>query len=130
MKKLGTRALKPLNFLLGTWRTSGKEANGSSTVNGTDMYEPATGGAFILHTVDVRMGRKKVQVVELIGHDPTTETFVMRSFDNEGNFITMHGRSPGKGVLRITGDGIRAELKAMSKSKMVARWERSEDGWK
>jgi hypothetical protein len=121
--------LKPLDFHLGTWRTSGREVNGSTSGRGTDRYEPAVGGAFLLHTVDVHMGRKEVQVIELIGPDPKSRSFSLRSFDNNGGFTAMTARTAGKGILRISGDGMRAELKAVGRDRMVARWERSEDGW-
>ena len=74
------------------------------------------------------MGREKTEVIELIGEarDKNGE-YLLRSFDNQGNFASMEGKINEVGILEINGDNMRARLRS-KKDKMVAEWEKTEDG--
>ena len=135
MAKRATKStLHAWNALLGTWATTGTTLPGrgekAMTISGTDRYERLLGGAFILHTAQVRMGRKKVDVMEVISYDAATGTYPMHAFDNNGNITTMATHVVSKRVLHLVGSGMRAELVVATTGKtMEARWERCDDGW-
>ncbi|GAA2574141.1 hypothetical protein GCM10010411_02400 [Actinomadura fulvescens] len=125
---------KRLDVLVGRWRSEGRTvpADGEPPVRiaGSDVYEWLAGGFFLVHHVDVRMGGDTVEVIEMIGpYDPATGTYPMRSFDDQGNFTTMHAAVDDRGVWTFTGGAERATLTiAEDGSTMSARWERTDDG--
>jgi hypothetical protein len=107
--------LKALNFLSGNWRTEGEILDDSGDVvgkiTGTDSYEWVSGGYFLLHWVDVLMADTKTEVIEVIGgYDSTEDSYAMRSFGNDGNFVTMKGRFEKDGAFKIEGEGMRSTL--------------------
>jgi hypothetical protein len=104
-----------LEVLVGRWSSAGWMVPGPSEpairITGTDTYEWLAGGFFMVHRVDVRMGAEKVEVIELIGpYDPADSSYPMRSFDSQGNFITMTARVRDDGVWTFTGASERAAL--------------------
>ena len=125
-------ALRKIDFLIGSWKTEGKiiDENGeaTATIKGTDSYEWAAGGFFILHRVDVMMGDEKVEVIEIIGYEEKDKKYSMRSFDNQGNFTTMEAVIENN-VFRLLSDNMRSTLTpGKGGHSMKAKWERSEDG--
>ena len=125
-------SLSALEFLIGKWKTSGRifATPGTPQINieGTDSYEWELSGQFILHRADVLMGREKTEVIELIGEDRDKNgEYLLRSFDNQGNFASMNGKINEVGILEINGDKMRARLRS-KEDKMVAEWEKTEDG--
>jgi hypothetical protein len=126
----GLEALEPL---VGRWRSAGQTVPGAFdpglTISGTDIYE-WLGDGFLVHHVDVTMGEKRVQVIEIIGdYDTTTDTYAMRAFDGDGTTSTMRASVDGDGVWTFTDGSMRATLTiAGDGSAMAARWERSDDG--
>jgi hypothetical protein len=123
-----------LDILVGRWSSEGRTVPGPSEpevrISGTDTYEWMAGGHFLVHRVDVRMGGEQVEVVEMIGpYDPSDGSYPMRSFDNQGNFVTMTARVGDDGVWTLTGASERATLTVGEDgATMTARWERSDDG--
>jgi Protein of unknown function (DUF1579) len=126
--------LKQLDFLVGSWSTEGEMLSGvfnpAIKIKGTDSYEWVSGGCFLLHRVDVQMGKEKVEVIELIGnYDTSNKTFLMRSFDNHGEFTTMLASIESGDTLKISGKGMRSTLvRSKNGTQMTAYWERSDDG--
>jgi Protein of unknown function (DUF1579) len=121
-----------LEVLVGRWNSAGRTVPGPSEpairITGTDTYEWLAGGFFLVHRVDVRMGDEKVEVIELID-DPSDSSYPMRSFDSQGNFVTMTARVRNDGVWTFTGASQRAALTiGEDGTTMTARWERSDDG--
>jgi nitroimidazol reductase NimA-like FMN-containing flavoprotein (pyridoxamine 5'-phosphate oxidase superfamily) len=125
---------RPLDALVGTWRSEGEVLAGPSgratRITGTDAYEWLPGGFFLLHHVDVHVGDEKVDAVEVIGgYDAATGTYPMRSFDNQGNFVTMRARVNDAGVWSFTGESERTTLVVGDDgTTMTAHWEQSGDG--
>lgn len=124
--------LELLEPLIGTWTTEGEMTNeaGEATlkIKGIDTYQWVSGGAFILHKVNVWMGEEKTESVEIIGQaDDTLKTFIMRSFDHQGNFTTMEMSSDSPTSFKLTGDKMRALLTVSDHKNMIAFWERTED---
>ena len=126
--------LKRLGFLIGKWETNGEVITSPGTpamkITGTDSYEWALDGNFILHKADVMMGDEKMEVIEFIGeYDPDHNSFEMRSFDSRGDFTSMLGTIDVHGEFHINGHNIRAVLSAdQHGSKMNANWEKSDFG--
>lgn len=123
--------LKRLDVLVGKWKTEGQTKDSSPIkVIGTDTYEWLPGGFFLIHHVDVRMGDESVNVSEIIGgYDVTNQTYPMRSFDSQGNFITMHASVNNAGVWTFRGESERATLVVSDDgNSMTAHWEQTSDG--
>lgn len=121
--------MENLEFLIGVWQTQGEvvaeNENPPIKFQGTDRYEWILGKSFILHKVDVQMGKDKTEVYEFIGgFDTNTAKYKMRSFDNQGAFAEMEAHIDYKGVLHIVGKGIRSQLVRHDQNNLVANWER------
>ncbi len=98
-----------------------------------DTYEWVSGGAFILHSVDVYIGNKRTEAIEIIGYDESRKCFFMRSFDDQGSSVTMYAMLQKPGVLKFGDKQMRSVLTADKEgSSMTAKWELSENGkaWK
>ena len=124
--------LLQLEFIIGTWKTEGKViANDFSpemSFHGTDTYSWELGKKFILHKVDVMMGSDKVEAFEMIYADARNpSTFIMTSFDNQGEISTMAAQVTTDGKLLMAGHGKRAVLTRVDGNKMSGFWEKSED---
>jgi hypothetical protein len=136
-----------LGALVGRWRSEGRIVGDPPVpIAGTDIYEWLPGGFFLVHHVDVVIGQQKVQALELMGeHDPASDSFTARAYDNLGNITIMRARVDEQGVWRFTGGGdvapvarpdaadasgaVRSTLTiSPDRSGMAARWERSDDG--
>ena len=118
-----------LDVLVGRWRSEGRtvDAEPAIEIGGFDTYEWLAGGFFLVHRVDVRMNDDKVEVIELIGpYDPVGRNYPARSFDNHGNFVTMHASVDDDGVWTFAGPTERATL-VVTGDTMTARWERVAD---
>jgi hypothetical protein len=138
--------LRRLGALVGRWRSEGHIVGEVPIpITGTDIYEWLPGGFFVVHHVDVMIGDQRVQAIELIEYDPTTDTFTGRAYDNQGEVTILHARVDEHGVWTFTGGGdvaavarpstadasgaVRSTLKVSpDRGSMTARWERSDDG--
>lgn len=128
--------IKKLNFLIGKWHTQGEilYADPSSrTIRGMDTYEWVSGGAFILHRVDVFVGNKRTEAVEIIGYDERQKSYFMKSFDSDGETPLMFAKLKKSGVFEFGDKKMRSTLTpSKSVGVMSAKWELSENGkqWK
>jgi len=84
-------AIQQLEVFVGKWQTDGEilSPEGNQLISGTDTYEWLPGNHFLLHHVDVVMGKQKVKSVEIIGFDSGNQCFFMESYDNDGNKVSM-----------------------------------------
>ena len=118
-----------LEFLIGTWKTEGQvrpEGTKPGTIfTGTDTYEWILDRNFILHKVNVMMGNEKIAALEIIGGlDVKSNTYKMRSFDNNGAFTEMEAHIDIKGVLHLVGSNMRSHLVRKNQDILIAHWER------
>jgi hypothetical protein len=138
--------LRRLGALVGRWRSEGHIVGEVPIpITGTDIYEWLPGGFFVVHHVDVMIGDQRVQAIELIEYDPTTDTFTGRAYDNQGEVTILHARVDEHGVWTFTGGGdvaavarpstadasgaVRSTLRVSpDRGSMTAKWERSDDG--
>lgn len=118
--------LEKLSFLIGKWNTHGTVYATADApeikINGTDSYEWTLDKAFIRHTVDVTVGDRRIQSLEMIGYDADLQKYMLRSFDNRGNFTVMYGGF-GNRAFNIYGNDMRATLHVNSEAELAARWE-------
>ena len=134
-----------LATIAGLWRTTGRVLGDPETpVVGTDIYEVLPGGYFLVHRVDVTVGDKHVQAIEIIGERDGEGGYLARSYDSEGNFEIMRLAIDDDGVFHFSGGGdiapaaqptdtptarTRSTLTvAPDRASMRAKWERSDDG--
>lgn len=78
--------LQPLNRLVGTWRVSGPD------IDGTITYEWMEGGFFLLQRVDFVHGGRTIKGLEIIGHEQRfgeapSPDIKSRFYDAEGNTL-------------------------------------------
>lgn len=129
-------ALKRFDVLVGKWQSEGETIASKDEpavkIKGTDSYEWFSGDYFLIHHADVSMGDAQLKVIEIIGsYDSSSQTYPMRSFDNQGNFQTMQASIDKKGIWKFTGEKIRTTLVAADDGKtMTAKWERTDEGSK
>ena len=89
------KAYNLLARFVGNWKTEGKIISTQETpevkISGTDTYEWLPGEFFLLHRVDVFMGDKQNQTLEIIGVDKEKNEFTMQHYDNNGDSGFMTG---------------------------------------
>jgi hypothetical protein len=137
---------KRLQAIVGRWQTSGYVIGEPDLpVVGVDNYEALPGGYFVVHYVDVIVGDRHVQAIEIIGEQDTgSDGFLARSFDSDGNTELMLLTIDDEGVFHFTGGPdiapaaqltdiptarVRSTLTiAQEGQSMTALWERSDDG--
>ncbi len=104
---------KRLDDFVGRWHTEGEtEADDTGPavkIVGTDSYEWLPGGFFRVHRVDVLMGEKRVEALEIIGYDAASGTYPVHAFDSAGNAGTMRARVRD-GVWTFAGESERATV--------------------
>lgn len=78
-----------LDAFVGRWNTEGVVRATADApelrFTAVDRYEWMEGGWFLLHHVDARMGDGRLTALEVIGYDPASGTYPMRSWDSQGN---------------------------------------------
>jgi hypothetical protein len=137
---------KRLQAIVGRWQTSGYVIGEPDLpVVGIDNYEALPGGYFVVHYVDVIVGDRHVQAIEIIGEpDAASGGFLARSFDSDGNTELMLVTIDDDGVFHFIGGPdiapaaqptnaptarVRSTLTiAQDGQSMTALWERSDDG--
>jgi hypothetical protein len=99
-----------LGALVGQWRSEGHIVGDPPVpITGTDSYEWLPGGFFLVHHVDVKIGKQPVQALELIGpYDPATDSYTARAYDNLGNITLMQAKVDEQGVWTFTGGDVAA----------------------
>lgn len=92
-----TPELAPLDRFVGTWDTAGEVGAGESAVlfDATDEYEWLPGGYFLLHKFRAWMPDGEMAGIEVISHDPASNTYAMRSFDSTGSSSLMSAHHEG-----------------------------------
>jgi hypothetical protein len=120
-------ALKQLDAFVGRWNTTGdikaSPYGPAGKLIGTDTYEWLTGGFFLVHYVDVRMGDQKNESIEMIGYDAARQTYPMHSFDSQGNHIVMQAGVVGN-TWTFTGESMRFTGEISEDGKSISgKWE-------
>jgi hypothetical protein len=132
--------------IAGDWATSGHVVEDPPVpVSGSDVYEVLPGGYFLVHHVDVTVGAQEVRAIEIIGERASqADTYLARSYDNQGNTEVMALTIDDNGVFHFSGGPeiapaaqpvnaptarVRSTLTiGPDGNSMTALWERSQDG--
>ena len=124
-----------LRPFIGKWNTHGvieKTPFGPAGVlRGQDKYEWFDRKEFVIHTVNVKMGRRKVINCEIICFDDRKRTFSMFAFDKGKTAGVQYGRLQGRKWL-VDGVSIRFRGEFNPKrSKLVGEWQYlAKSSWK
>ena len=125
-------SLKSFAGIIGNWKSSGEVLQpgiAPVVIHGKDTYEWVLADSYILHRVNVLIGKEQVEVIEMIGGQDE-QKIPMRSFTNSGEFQTMYASLNADGTFLFEGTDIRSTLNIHSDLKMTADWERKvEDRW-
>jgi hypothetical protein len=121
---------KALQVFAGKWQTAGRTFGGdfgpAVEISGIDTYEWLAGGYFLIHRVDVNIGRDKVEGIEIIGYDERTQSYPIYAFDNQGNSSRYEAQME-KGQWKFIGESERALVK-IDADIIRASWERLSNG--
>lgn len=122
---------KFLDNFAGKWKTEGTvKASGNEPelkITGTDIYEWFEGGFFLIHKVDVFVGKEKINNIEIIGYDKLTNNYTLQSYDSKGNSEKMIGTFK-KGIWTILGSSLRFTGSFSEDGKILSGiWERRDD---
>ena len=124
-----------LRPFIGKWNTYGvieKTPFGPAGVlRGQDKYEWFERKQFVIHKVNVKMGRKKLITYEIICFDERKGSFAMYGFDNAKTSGIQHGHFRGhKWFVDGAGIRFRGEFNR-ERSKLVGEWQyRVKSSWK
>lgn len=120
--------MEELDALVGAWRSSGETVEDPVVhIEGSDVYEWLPGRHFLVHHVDVTVGGRRYQALEVFGAE--ADTVVARAYDSDGGTGTMTVVVDEDGVVTLTGPDSRARLVvAGDGGSMAARWDRLDDG--
>lgn len=78
-------ALKRLERLVGTWQIRGGTLDApDDTISGRVTIEWLPGGFFLQQRGEMAMGQFRVQSLEIVGYDPSTDTFPSYVFSSLG----------------------------------------------
>lgn len=119
---------KCLDIFVGRWNTEGEmradPSGGAIPFTATDTYEWLPSGLFLLHRVDARMGENEVKVLEVIGWDPSIQSYSCRSFDTAGNAGAYRASLTGR-AWKIWGDTERfSGMFSEDGNSLSGTWER------
>ncbi len=125
-------ALKRLDVLVGKWNTEGQTRASADApaakIRAVDIYEWLPGGFFLVHRWDGRMGDGEIHGIEIIGYDVSSQTYPIRSFDNQGNSDLLQA-SARDDTWTFTGESMRfTGVFSDDGNTITGKWEYSSDG--
>lgn len=75
-------------MFVGKWNLEGRQLEGivgpAAKVAAVQTYEWLTGGFFLIHRFEGRVGNGEAACIEIIAYDPTLQHYIMRTFFNDG----------------------------------------------
>ena len=129
-----------LNEFVGQWHTEGQQHEGpvgpAARTSAVETYEWLTGGLFLIHRFQGRVGDNDAACIEVIGHDAQTQTYPIHTFYNNGIAQQWESRE-SDGIWTLTGDwqikgqAMKVRLTTVFSddgSIMTGKWEFSQDG--
>ncbi|AXB43914.1 DUF1579 family protein [Amycolatopsis albispora] len=114
-RPLRTDAHRRLEVFLGDWRATGVAHVGPGGEPGETPWSSThtgrwhTGGFFLIQDERARLGGQDFDTLSLLGVDPSTGGYVVRTFDN-GGFYRQYELTADGNRWTITGDTERAEI--------------------
>jgi hypothetical protein len=129
-----------LDVFVGKWKMEGLQYDGpfgpAAKVSAVETYEWLTGGFFLVHRLDGRLGDAEIACIEVIGQDASSQSYPRQSFYSDGK-TNIWRTQEDNGTWTLTGDAPMEDksLKVRSTTafsdsgnKMTAKWEYSSDG--
>jgi hypothetical protein len=127
-----------LDAFVGTWTTEGHQLEGAggpaATITATQTYEWLSGGFFLVHRFDGRVGSGDASCIEIIGYDSKTGSYPVHTFYNNGVTNQWQCHKNG-GTWSLTGSwsGNLMQVRCTTVFQnhgdtMVSKWESSSDG--
>ena len=85
-------ALKRLDVLIGTWDLKGRTLDSDAdNITGWNTFEWLPGGFFLKSTGEIDFKGDKIQSLEIIGYDPSSDTFPSSVYSNmDGSILPYH----------------------------------------
>ena len=131
-----------LDVFVGRWNLEGQQygdlTGPAAKISAVETYEWLTGGFFLVHRFEGRVGDAETACIEIIGHDALSQSYPRHSFYSNG--VTNEWRSRERdGIWTLTGDwqmaGKSPKVRCTtvfsdSGNSMTGKWERSTDGAK
>jgi len=96
-----------LDVFVGRWNMEGEQHAGligpAAKVSALQNYEWLNGGLFLVHRFEGHVGESEVACLEIIGYDPSTQSYPTHAFYNNGIVNEWQSREQD-GVWTLTGD--------------------------
>ena len=135
---------KRLNVFVGKWNMEGQQHEGlvgpAAKITAVETYEWLSGGFFLIHRFDGKVGDYEAACIEIIGNDPSSQSYSWRSFYNDGRTNEWRG-DEREGTWMLSGHwqmagqpmNVRCTIVfSDGGNTMTGKWEHSSDGskWK
>ena len=127
---------------VGKWKTEGQQyatALGSAaSISATETYEWLTGGKFLVHRFEGRVGEADAACIEVLGLEESGQRYAVHTFYNNGTSKRWRGEDRD-GMWLLTGEWpvtgrsqkVRCVISLLdARNTMKAKWEYSMDGAK
>ena len=79
---------KRLEIFIGKWKMKGQQHDGligpAAKITAVQTYEWLTGGFFLVHRFEGRVGDAETACIEITGHDVSSQSYSTHSFYNNG----------------------------------------------
>jgi hypothetical protein len=138
--KSPTAEHKRLSIFVGTWNLEGRQhetwVGKAADITGAEQFEWLTGGYFLVHHFDARVGSDPAACIEVTGYDASTGTYPTHTYYNNG-FRAEWQPTERDGVWILTGEwplggesvSVRCTIEfADQGNSKRAKWESSRDG--
>ena len=130
--------LRELEPFVGRWKMTGhayESPFGSETdVSADELFEWLTGGRFLIHRLQGRLGDDEMACIEILGRTGNGRAFTAHTFYNDGSSNTWHLEDLG-GTWTLTGEwpregnvlAVRCTIMFADRTHRRATWEYSAD---
>ena len=99
-------ALKRLEKLVGTWDITGHTLDSENdNISGRTTFEWLPGGFFLQQRIEMNFMGYKIQSLELIGYDPSTQAFSSHAYSNMAPFALPYRWDVQDNILKISIEG-------------------------
>lgn len=131
---------KRLSIFVGTWNLEGRQhatrVGPAADITGTERFEWLSGGFFLVHHFDARVGGQPAACIEVTGYDASTGTYPTHTYYNNGQsaewqLVDRDGSWILTGEWSMGGEtvAVRCTIEFADEGRSrTAKWESSSDG--
>lgn len=128
-----------LDTFAGKWNMEGQQFDGpigpAAKISAVETYTWLTGGFFLVHRFDGRVGESEASCIEIIGHDASSRSYPTHSFydngiTNEWQTTDRDGIWTRTGDWQMAGKSLKVRLTTVfsdSGNTMLGKWEHLSD---